>query len=94
MSMLKILSKLSRKKDAIQFQQLTGFCTGFKAIPANGKRWKPGEHPEKTEIRYIGTYEDAMELMKQDESEKIAFILWVPRKEYLAEMEAKRGAKQ
>jgi len=64
MKLLTILNKLARKKDAVQFQFLTGNVTRFKAIPSNGKRWKKGESPKVTEISYIGSYEDAMELVR------------------------------
>lgn len=82
MQMLKILEKLSEKADSVTFQRLTGQVRRMKAIPENGKRWKKNEIPQAAEITYLGSYEDAMELCS-NESENIAFIVWVPRKEFL-----------
>jgi hypothetical protein len=81
--MLGILAKLSEVKDAVTFQYLTGFVTGFTSLPANGKRWKKDERPERAEIRYIGEYKDAVQLCAGKDSEQIAFIVWVPRKEFM-----------
>ena len=79
---LGILTKLSRKKNAVQFQFLTGFVTGFKALPANGKRWRKDERPTRAEISYVGGYDDAMQLSMGKDSDQVALIVWVPRKEF------------
>ena len=88
--MLGILQKLSKKKDAVQFQWLSGQVTGFKALPADRKRWAKGEQPVDAEICYIGSYEDALNLYRGNESEKVALIVWLSRKEYEAALAAEK----
>lgn len=81
--LLGILTKLSKKPGAVTFQFLTGAVTGFKSIPANGRRWKKGEHPEVAEIRYMGSYDEALQLLAGENSSEIALIVWVPREDFL-----------
>lgn len=88
--MLGVLAKLSEQEGAVTFQRLTGQCTGFKALPSNRKRWKKGEKPVDCEIRYIGHYDDALQLCQGNKSKDIAFIVWVPRKEFLEILKAKK----
>lgn len=88
--LLDIINSVARKKGLVTFQFLTGKCLDFKALPANRKRWKKGEEPKDTEIRYLGTYDDAMELLSGNESKDIAFIVWIDR----AEFEKVRAAKE
>lgn len=81
--LLGILNKLSKTPGAVKYQFLTGSVTGFKSIPANGKRWKKNESPETAEIRYMGGYDDALQLFAGKDSSEIALIVWVPRKDFL-----------
>ncbi len=79
--LLGILTTLSRKKDAVVYQTLNEDMTGFRAIPANGKRFKKNEPLDATEITFIGNHSDAKGMFL---GHRVGFVIWVDADEYNA----------
>jgi hypothetical protein len=86
---LGILEELSEKPDAVTVQQLTGSVHAMKSIPANGKRWKQGEHPAVTDVTFRTDHKTATDLFLGEDSGKIAYIVMLPAKEFLEIMKEK-----
>jgi hypothetical protein len=86
MTLLDIFNKLAKNKKGkgVKFDLLSNVVRGFKALPENGKRFKNKEEPEYAEVRFVTTYENALDALRgPNAKDSIGVILWFDAKEFL-----------